>query len=219
MIIKTALALILMFNLLCFTGCDVNDSEPKNITNSAYQIILDKYREAENSDFKECDKNYVDGLEVFVNPDNKPYYALYDIDKNGVLELFIGTRGHSIINIWTLKNNDTIRLFSNGFGVRNRCWLLENDIILNEGSGSSSIHVYNFYKMSDDEVSVELENGFVREYIYNTDNPIITQTNATGSQEITTDEFEEIMISYTGITAFPFDYEQLDKAKLDWKAI
>lgn len=215
MVKKIILPLILILNILISIGCTANDC--KKIDD--YQIILDKYHEAEGSNFKEYDKNYVDGLEVFVNPDNKPYYALYDIDKNGVSELFIGTGGGSIINIWALKDKKPIRLFSNGFGIRTRCWLLKNDIILKEGSGSAFIHGYDFYKMSENGYSVELENGFVREYVYNSDIPIITQTNALGSQEITTDEFEEIMISYTGITAFPFDYEQLDKIELEWNAI
>jgi len=222
---KISLLIVFIFLVCLFAGCISNTDESYLTQNGygfpeAYKTVLEKVREAEENAHENA---YYDEIyfpqEVFWSSDAKAYYALYDIDNIGMPELFIGNG--EISHIWALKGDEASRLFETGFGRRNRCWLLKNGMILNEGSSSASIHAYDFYKMSENGFSVDLENGFVREYPNGAGVQIltITQTNSEGSKEITADEFEAIIKSYTGITAFPFDSDKLDTVNLDWKSV
>ena len=84
-------------------------------------------------------------------------YALYDIDANGIRELIFILDG-SIIDLYSISNGEVVKLFPDCyFGVRSRLYILDNGIVLNEGSNGADSSSMTKYYLFDDGDSVEIQ--------------------------------------------------------------
>lgn len=87
-------------------------------------------------------------------------YALYDLDKNGTPELFIGDNGH-IIDIYLLKDGNLVRPFvDDSFGYRANLSLLTNGKMRLIGSSGASSGTCEYYCIADDGVTVVMEYAY-----------------------------------------------------------
>lgn len=84
-------------------------------------------------------------LDNGIDPDNY-YYALYDVNGDGIEDLFLGSEKDSFGTIYTMYHGETYMLLS--FGMDQYSYLCENGIILHndlEGNPDS----YYFYKIGE----------------------------------------------------------------------
>lgn len=80
-------------------------------------------------------------------------YAYYDIDKNGVEELLIlESMTYSILDAYTIDGGELVHLLSSS--DRDRFYLCENGVILEESSGGAMYSTWFFYSYHNGELSI-----------------------------------------------------------------
>lgn len=88
-------------------------------------------------------------------------YCLLDLDDNGVEELIVCEVSYDgpsrILTLYTLNGQEPV-LVVEGW-IRDKYYVLNDYRIYNEGSGGADCHVSDVYHMSQDGMSLELEEG------------------------------------------------------------
>lgn len=213
-------------------GADIADSSADgNNETSIYEPILSQYRDAIANQFYQ---DILDGnsdawdsigtdvntelLSASRNSDSYfVYYALNDVDQNGTPELFIGgsdgTNPVSNYDVFCFDGQKPIRLFPEFlFGYRTTFQLKSNGIFMISWSGSAFDSGYEFYRISTDGCSPELV-----ECISAHDSPessldalrFYHDTEGTPDNEITEEEFDQILTQYQNIPAMEFSWTAL----------
>ncbi len=131
------------------------ENNKAQIVNTLYDEIIQKYAVAvyeqwDPNELESARLSYLAGLDYENDPMNRIGYYLYDVDKDGIQELFIGENDigdyrTSIYQVYTVTDGER-RIVLEG-GERDRYYLGKDDTIYNEGSGSASNYVLFHYKM------------------------------------------------------------------------
>ena len=83
-------------------------------------------------------------------------YALHDVDRNGIPELFFSEM-EIIIDVYTLHNDKIVKLFENcWFGDRSRVHALSNGQLYCEGSSGAAASSCEFYEFKNDGSGLDL---------------------------------------------------------------
>lgn len=147
----------------------------------AYAKVIEQYEAAIENDFYENNYDqssigkYVSGMLLNISRyynDFKVYYALSDINKDGVDELVIGGAEDikNMINfdIFTYDGKKVVPLFNvGGFGERTNFEIYNNGAIYVNGSGGASLHSYEYYKLPANTVTLESVDRYkFEDYVY-----------------------------------------------------
>lgn len=213
---------------------DADNSDSRtdaDVRTSIYEPILSQYRAAITNQFY---RDILDGnsdawdsigadvnTELLSNSRNFDsyfvYYALEDIDQNGTPELLIG--GSDGINpvtnydVFCFDGEQPVHLFSDFlFGYRTNFRLLSDGIFMVSWSGSAFESGYEFYRISADGYSPELV-----ESISIHDRPessldalrFYHDTEGTSANEITKEEFDQILSQYQNTPAMELSWTEL----------
>lgn len=121
------------------------------------------------------------------------YYAFFDVDGNGIPELFIGSRG--IIHVFTWHGGQVYDLFqTDSFGERVNVSVRENGMFSVFGTEGWDMYGYNFYR-----ISPEMNSLLLVETVSRRDHGETYFRGSWGAnEEITAYEFAEIVKSFTG---------------------
>ena len=149
---------------------------------SAPNIMLNMFLEMDIEAFRRTGQN-----DVVI------YYAFFDVDGNGIPELFIGSRG--IMHVFTWHNGQIYDLFQTGsFGERVNVSVRENGIFSVFGTDGWDMYRYDFYRISHDMNSLLLVETVSRRDF--------GETYFRGpwgeDEEISSYEFAEIVRRFTG---------------------
>lgn len=172
-----------------------------------YSEVLSQYKEALENNFDS------DSLGEYVNENIYPiptelYYALYDVDCNGIPELFISTS--HIWDIFTYANGKIHRFTDDAslgsLYYQNTVYVYKNGIILIQGhSGQASS--YAFYKYSSAD-------GFTPMLIDH-----ISKGAMSSSLTFYYDEIADVEITEDEYTAVYEKYTSNEEVEFDWKLI
>ncbi len=95
-----------------------------------------------------------------IYPDTKLSYALYDFDKNGTPELFIGTEW-GLIDLYLLKDDSCVRPFvGDSFGYRANLHLLRDGRMRLDGSSGAASGTCEFYRIGEDGGTLIMEEAY-----------------------------------------------------------
>lgn len=146
----------------------------KKELSGAYKEIVDEYREALSMEHDAFESAYLDGKFSTLNTlmlmnyhrnfkteyAGDFYYALHDIDKNGVDELVIITNDMAI-DVYTIKDAESFRLFDeNWFGERTFLYILNDGKIVVEGSGGAAMKGCEVYTIAQDGRTAVVKEAF-----------------------------------------------------------
>ncbi|MFR5933169.1 MAG: tetratricopeptide repeat protein [Oscillospiraceae bacterium] len=134
--------------------------------NEDYKQKVEEYRNALTMPQDEFERMYwgdyddasINSYEVYeARVGNYPFfYALYDVDGNGVPELLF-SRGNGVIDIYTTIGGVMVKLFPNcSFGYRERLHLLDNGLLLTEGSSSAFSGSFEIMHIDSADGTVEM---------------------------------------------------------------
>lgn len=126
---------------------------------SSYNVKLDEYYNAILDD-----RNFMEGNHSSINTLILGYYhrsgssgcefsyTLYDINDDGTEELLIGeSNSEEILDIYTLKNDELIKLFKNCyFGERSRLAILPDGELIRYGSSGADSYSHKIYTLNGD---------------------------------------------------------------------
>lgn len=147
------------------------------------------------------------------------YYALKDIDNNGVPELFIGL-GMSAeearqYDIFSLSGETPVSLFPNeSFGYRTNFDVYTDGTIEVVGVGSAIDHVYDSYRISDDGYTPDLIESLsvFGDWSEQGEEPLIKYYHdAEGKKEISEEEFNKIKDQYESKEKETFEWILLEE--------
>lgn len=164
-----------------------------------YDAKINEYYQAMSADENTFDRNdfsSINGLMVGYarNSDDKLYYALYDIDKNGIPELIFSNQIH-VIDLYTLNDVNLIKVFKDCyFGERSNLHILDDGTLLTEGSNGASSSSCKTFKLNS-KGSLETTGA----YYYNSDGP---NAYMKGYIYISTNEYVDKVSNYISHSVF-----------------
>lgn len=198
---------------------DVTDTQTEPAENTdIYNDVLAQYSDMVQNDF------YVDlldsdtwessfgediGFEIRAHKQDI-YYALYDIDGNGMMELIIAGGEYSVSNpdftpwnydLYGYDGNDVVHIFPEmDFGYRTNFSLYDNGVIEVFYSSSAAESGTDFYKIGADGFTPERIDSFAAVGHLEEDEPVFTYFQ--NENEITEEEYNAGIQNYTAaITA------------------
>lgn len=197
----------------------------------AYIAILEKIKEANDayhayfSENYTGETNYYEELRImdnefflyptlYIPPSSEMCFALYDIDDNSMPEMVVGH-----YNIWTIYEDEPVRLFKHNYGWRDSFDILGNGVIYTSYSAGAGIHGHAFYRMASDGGTLELIVSLDYDTLWSDEADAyletLTQTDTNGTKEIDKNEYDSIMEFYLGN-----DFRNsIDEIELDWFTI
>lgn len=162
---------VLILILFLLVGCTtkkeekINDDklvevkEPKLDYEKLYQEGIETYAQYEDNE----DLNEFENTSIVAHSVNMGYYeaisyTFYDLNEDGIDEMIMALRSddyHSIVDFYTLKNNEMIRLTSGKgtlemIGERVSAHILKDGKILTIGSSGAMDTYYSLYEMNED---------------------------------------------------------------------
>ena len=177
-----------------------------------YNDVLEQYRNmVQNNFYKDMidsdnyDNSFGDmiGMEIR-HHEQDIYYALYDIDGNGIEELIIAGGENRNANpdnsawnydLYGYDGTNAVHIFSDmEFGYRTNFSLYENGVIEVFSSGSAAESYVDFYKLKDDGFTPEKINSFAVVGHLEGDEPVFDYLQNDG--EIAEDEYNANIQSY-----------------------
>lgn len=189
-------------------------AEQKNLTpEEIYQPILNNYTEVINASLDGADvqklgeKYGMDYYWLNALPNAVDVqYAFYDIDQNGIPELFI-QNSSDLFDVFGYNGNKIVRLINpSGLGNRGKLTLCQNGIIeiLSYGGQAS---VYEFYQMSANGFTLEKIDQLYQSFDQYSRNNI----------KITGHEFQQIINAYESTPKVQLSWKYLSKSDEPWK--
>lgn len=181
-----------------------------------YAPIIEQYKEAIQHDFYVGTRDeygeYVNSTLVYASAycgEIRVFYALKDINDDGVNEFVIGSKldggNIGICDIFTHDGSNPVPLFYVGtFGERTKCELYDTGVIYVAGSGGAELHSFDYYKLPTGSTAVEHIEGF------SVENDIYYRVNEAYERiaTITESEFNTVRTQY-----------ESDEMELSWKEI
>lgn len=177
-----------------------------------YDSVLDQYIDMVQNDFYEnlrgsdaYDSSFGEdiGLEIRTHKQDI-YYAFYDVDGNGTMELLIAGGENGVSNptfspwnydIYGYDGTNAVHIFPEmEFGYRTNFSLYENGVIEVFYSGSAAESGVDFYKIGDDGFAPELVDSFFAVAHLEGEEPVFTYSK--NGNEITESEYNAGIQSY-----------------------
>ncbi len=119
-------------------------------------------------------------------------YILYNLDDDGIPELFWVRDDHTILAVFTCKNNSVYVL--DAFWSRYRCYISQDEKLYTQGSGGYADHQLRVYKLN----GTELETEYLLESSLNFDSSIDYYEYINGQQKrISETEFYNLLKLYS----------------------
>ncbi len=153
------------------------DENREKKVSDLYDEIIQKYTTAltEKWDMEKLEENglsymclYAGSYDPSLNPLDILGYYLYDVDKDGVDELFIGENSQggddylpSIYQMYTVEDGRRMPIIDGG--ERNRYYLAKDDTFYNEGSGSASNSAIFHYELTSQYKMLSYIDGVIYE--------------------------------------------------------
>ena len=181
-----------------------NQKTPSENTNR-YEPVLSQYRDMVQNDFyidlrdsDNYDSSFGEdiGLEIRTHKQNI-YYAFYDIDKNGTMELIIAGGENSVSNpsfcpwnydLYGYNGTNAVHLFPEmEFGYRTNFSLYENGVIEVFYSSSAAETCVDFYRIGADGFTPERIDSFTAISRLEGEEPVFTYSQ--NGNEITEEEY------------------------------
>lgn len=176
-IMKASMAAVLVLWAAVFCpGCGADEAPGGNT--AVYDYVLDEYRDMVQHDFyldllgsDAYDSSFGEdiGLEIRTHKQNI-YYAFYDIDGNGTMELVIAGDEHGVSHpafapwnyqLYGYNGSEVVSLFPEmEFGYRTNFSLHEDGVIEVFYSSSAAESGFDFYKLGDDGITPQLVDSF-----------------------------------------------------------
>ena len=139
---------------------------------------------------------YIDENGFFVNTNSTSYfYTTYDINNDGLKELIIRDDYSSIVDIFTIHNNQ-IFLATSGL-YRSNIELCEDGVIKRTGHGGAEAQSYEFFRLKEDGTTETLQTAERDWGEYSVD-----------GVECTESELQTVLSNYTVISMDQFDWIQ-----------
>lgn len=176
------------------------------VQNNFYQDLLDK------EDLLAYENSFGKDIGSEIRHAQKVYYALYDIDGNGIQELIIGG-GEDASNPWnydlyTYDGSKAVHVFPDfEFGYRTNFSLYENGIIEVFYSGSAAESGNDFYRMNAAGTGAEIVENFSIIGSLDGDTTVITYYQ--GKNVITEDEYNQKIQEYEVALQIPFSWTEI----------
>jgi len=125
------------------------------------------------------------------------FYALYDIDGNGIKELLLGTEYSGIVTIYTILDGVVARqgFASSRYVSQEPPLLFENGTIRTGGSGEGDVK-YDYYRFAAGELKYQA--GLSRYSEYNYDNCFRYDPDSQEETPIANDEYERVQEEFEG---------------------
>ena len=211
------------------TGTSINSETSPTTELNTYNSIIEQYINVKENDYykdislSESDRWGVIGPNLNLNlvyylgtsENFEMYYALYDIDKNGIPELILGGAFNDdkprLYDVFTYDKTEGINPFASldyNFGERTSLYLYANGILEVHWALGGTHHGMNFYKISSDGFNIELVEGVSikpKDYedgYYHDEN---------GETEISKMEFDTILQSYRDAGEIELNWVKMDK--------
>lgn len=159
----------------------------------------------ENEDLDTYDASFGEdiGFEIRARVQNI-FYALADIDQNGVQELIIAASDTNVTNsgnspwyydIYTYNGTKAVHLFPDyEFGYRTNFKLMENGIIQINGSYSAAESGCEFYRIGSDGITPELVEAF--SMVGSMKDDVVTFVYYNNTDEITEQDYQTRISNY-----------------------
>ena len=137
-----------------------------------YSPVLECWREAISENFGySTDGFHIKAYPYIIEPmlDGLAHYAFYDIDGNGIPELFIPAYFdfgyYFLADVYTIKDDSPVRLFEGvedrGFWARNKLsFTKDGKGFFVHGSSGAAYSLRDYYRVSENGYQVELIEGF-----------------------------------------------------------
>lgn len=207
---------------------DETPAKPEAGTAGIYEAVLEEYRDMVRNDFYEelLDKGDMEAYDSSFGGHisfeararaQDLYYALYDIDGNGVEELVIaggegGTGSASFApwnyDLYTYDGTNVVPVFPDmEFGYRTNFSLYGNGVIEVFYSSSAAESGVDFYKIGADGISPERVDSFVT--VGSLDGEEVTLSYFQNGTEITEDEYSAKIQSYEAVKPEGLEWEQI----------
>ena len=176
------------------------------VQNNFYQDLLEK------EDLLAYENSFGKDIGSEIRHAQKVYYALYDIDGNGIQELIIGG-GEDASNPWnydlyTYDGSKAVHVFPDfEFGYRTNFSLYENGIIEVFYSGSAAESGNDFYRMNAAGTGAEIVENFSIIGSLDGDTTVITYYQ--GKNVITEDEYNQKIQEYEVALQIPFSWTEI----------
>lgn len=184
-----------------------------------YDYVLAQYKDMVQNDFyaglrdsDAYDSSFGEdiGLEIRTHKQDI-YYTLYDIDKNGTMELIIAGGENGFPWNYDLYGYDGTKVVSifpeMEFGYRTNFSLYENGVIEVFYSSSAAESGVDFYKIGNDGFTPELLDSFASVGHLEGDEPVFTYSK--NGNEITEEEYNAGIQSYEIAITTEFDWIQI----------
>lgn len=228
--------------VLFFTGCGTNtpketvpdvvkeeipnNESPATVdTINIYNDVLTQYSDMvqngfyadlRDSDTYESSFGKDIGFEIRTHKQNI-YYALYDIDGNGTMELIIAGEENGVSNpsfspwnygLYGYDGTNVVHIFPEmDFGYRTNFSLYDNGVIEVFYSSSAAESGVDFYKLSTDGFTPELIDSFTAAAHLEGDEPVFTYSQ--NGNEITEEEYNARIQSYYANALLGLDWIQI----------
>lgn len=176
----------------------------------------DFYEELRDSDAYESSFGESIGYEIRTHKQDI-YYALYDIDKNGTMELIIAGGENGVSNpdftpwnydLYGYDGTGVVPIFPDmEFGYRTNFSLYDNGVIEVFYSSSAAESGVDFYRIGSDGFTPELVDSFAAAGHLEGDESVFTYTQ--NGNEITEDEYNAGIQSYEAALAEALDWTQI----------
>ena len=176
------------------------------VQNNFYQDLLEK------EDLLAYENSFGKDIGSEIRHAQKVYYALYDIDGNGIQELIIGG-GEDASNPWnydlyTYDGSKAVHVFPDfEFGYRTNFSLYENGIIEVFYSGSAAESGNDFYRMNAAGTGAEIVENFSIIGSLDGDTTVITYYQ--GKNVITENEYNQKIQEYEVALQTPFSWTEI----------
>ena len=222
--LKTSVATVLILSAVFFcAGCEAIEA-PAGDT-AVYDQVLAQYSDMVQHDFylgllgsDDYDSSFgADiGLEIRAHKQNL-YYAFYDIDGNGVMELVIAGDERSLSNsafapwnydLYGYNGSQVVSLFPEmEFGYRTNFALYENGVIEVFYSGSAAESGTDFYKLGDDGITPQLVDSLATVAHLEGETPVFSYYQ--NGDEISEDAYKATVARYEVPLTATLDWTQI----------
>ncbi len=204
-----------------------NDMENENVETDIYDYVLAEYSDMVQNDFytdllgsDTYDSSFGEdiGFEIRLHKQDI-FYAFYDIDGNGIMELIIagGENGVGVSNpafspwnydLYGYDGTKAVHIFPEmEFGYRTNFSLYENGVIEVFYSGSAAESGVDFYRIGNDGFTPELVDSFATVAHLEGDEPVFTYSQ--NGNEITEEEYNANIQSYEVTLTTVLDWIQI----------
>lgn len=173
------------------------------LTQYSDMVQNDFYADLRDSDTYESSFGKDIGFEIRAHKQNI-YYAFYDIDGNGTMELIIAGEENGVSNpsfspwnydLYGYDGTNVVHIFPEmDFGYRTNFSLYDNGVIEVFYSSSAAESGVDFYKLSTDGFTPELIDSFTAAAHLEGDEPVFTYSQ--NGNEITEEEYNACIQGY-----------------------